>query len=80
MDKHIIKISGDGSLEESGIDSNNRLILGQVFLWLEAEANWCVLWDDSQIFETREDYLRFKKVWKKYKKEKDRITYRSLTV
>ena len=80
LDKHIIKISGDGSLEESGIDSNNRLILGQVFLWLEAEANWSVLWDDSQVFETREDYLRFKKVWKKYKKEKDQITYRSLTV
>ena len=32
------------------IDANNRLILGQVFLWLEAETNWCMVWDDSQIF------------------------------
>ena len=55
------------------IDANNRLILGQVFLWLEAETNWCMVWDDSQIFETKEDYTRFKIIWEKYKKEKEQI-------
>lgn len=62
------------------IDANNRLILGQVFLWLEAETNWCMVWDDSQIFETKEDYTRFKIIWEKYKKEKEQITYRFLPV
>jgi hypothetical protein len=62
------------------IDANNRLILGQVFLWLEAETNWCMVWDDSQIFETKEDYTRFKIIWEKYKKEKEQITYRCLPV
>ena len=55
------------------IDANNRLIL-------EVETNWCMVWDDSQIFETKEDYTRFKIIWEKYKKEKEQITYRCLPV
>jgi len=42
------------------IDAHNRLIWGQVFLWPEANADWRVLWDDSQVFETRADYAKFK--------------------
>ncbi len=54
------RISGDDTPENPGIDANNRLIRGQVFLWPEAEGDWRVLWDDSQVFETRADYARFK--------------------
>jgi len=56
----LLRISGDGTPEHPGIDANNRLIWGQVFLWPEAEGDWRVLWDDSQVFETRADYARFK--------------------
>ncbi|MDB4583189.1 aldo/keto reductase, partial [Draconibacterium sp.] len=57
-------IDGDGSEENPGIDANNRLIWGQVFFWPEAcllghDRN--VLWNDTQVFETKGDYERFKK-------------------
>ena len=58
--EQIVRISGDGTPEQPGIDANNRLIWGQVFLWPEADGDWRVLWNDSQVFETREDYARFK--------------------
>ena len=57
----MLKISGDGTDEHPGIDANNRLIWGQVFLWPEALGDWRILWDDSQVFEKRADYQRFKK-------------------
>lgn len=68
-------IDGDGSEENPGINSNNRLIWGQVFFWPEARLlghDRDVLWNDTQIFETKLDYDKFKKaaedfykVWKK---------------
>jgi diketogulonate reductase-like aldo/keto reductase len=58
----LLRISGDGSPEHPGIDANSRLIWGQVFLWPEA-GDWRVLWDDSQVFETREKYTKFKASW-----------------
>jgi len=67
----MLAISGDETPEHPGIDANNRLILGQVFLWPEALGDWRVLWNDSQVFETRAGYEKFKKsfsnhytVWK----------------
>ncbi|MFO7935676.1 MAG: aldo/keto reductase [Bacteroidales bacterium] len=67
-------IEGDGTDKNPGIDANNRLIWGQVFFWPEARLLGHardVLWNDTQIFETMEDYKRFKKataeffrVWK----------------
>ncbi|MHC4343356.1 MAG: aldo/keto reductase, partial [Planctomycetota bacterium] len=57
----MLRISGDGTDENPGIDANNRLIWGQVFLWPEALGDWRVLWNDSQVFEKRADYARFKK-------------------
>jgi alcohol dehydrogenase (NADP+) len=68
-------IDGDGSYENPGINANNRLIWGQVFFWPEARVfghDRDVLWNDTQVFETREDYAKFKvavsdfyKQWKK---------------
>ncbi len=58
--EQLVRISGDGTPEHAGIDANNRLIWGQVFLWPEAAGDWRVLWDDSQVFETREGYARYK--------------------
>jgi len=58
-DHHVLAISGDGSDAHTGIEANNRLIRGQVFLWPEANADWRVLWDDSQLFDTRDDYAAF---------------------
>ena len=58
-DHHLLAISGDGSDAHPGIEANNRLIRGQVFLWPEANSDWRVLWDDSQLFETRDDYAAF---------------------
>lgn len=67
-------IDGDGSDENPGIDANNRLIWGQVFFWPEARLlghDRDVLWNDTQVFETKEGYEKFKKaaadfykVWK----------------
>jgi diketogulonate reductase-like aldo/keto reductase len=58
--EQMLLIDGDGTDAHPGIDADNRLILGQVFLWPEAMGDWRVLWDDSQVFETRADYARFK--------------------
>lgn len=57
------RISGSARPGDEGIDANNRLIWGQVFLWDEAGGDWRVLWDDSQVFETRAGYARFKASW-----------------
>jgi alcohol dehydrogenase (NADP+) len=56
----MLRISGDDSPGNPGIDVNNRLIWGQVFLWPEALGDWRVLWNDTQVFETREGYKKFK--------------------
>ncbi len=55
-------IDGDGSGENPGINTNNRLIWGQVFFWPEARLLGHprdVLWNDTQVFETRSDYEKF---------------------
>jgi len=67
-------IEGDDTDENPGINANNRLIWGQVFFWPEARVfghDRDVLWNDTQVFETRTDYDRFRKavaefykVWK----------------
>jgi len=67
-------IDGDGTQENPGINANNRLIWGQVFFWPEARVlghDRDVLWNDTQVFETKKDYDRFKeavsdfhKIWK----------------
>jgi alcohol dehydrogenase (NADP+) len=69
--EQMLAISGDDTFEHPGIDANNRLIWGQVFLWPEALGDWRVLWNDSHVFETRAAYEKFKKsfadhyaVWK----------------
>jgi len=59
--EQLLAISGDDTPEHPGIDANNRLIWGQVFLWPEALGDWRALWNDSQVFETRAGYARFKK-------------------
>ena len=64
--EQVLAISGDDTPERSGIDANNRLIRGQVFLWPEANGDWRVLWDDSQVFETRDGYARFKAAYTAY--------------
>ena len=67
-------IDGDGTEENPGINTNNRLIWGQVFFWPEARLlghDRDVLWNDTQVFENRADYDKFRKaagafyrVWK----------------
>jgi diketogulonate reductase-like aldo/keto reductase len=67
-------IDGDRTEENPGINANNRLIWGQVFFWPEARVlghDRDVLWNDTQVFETKKDYDRFKeavsdfhKIWK----------------
>ena len=74
-EEHMLKISGDGTPEHPGIDANNRLIWGQVFLWPEADGDWRVLWDDSQVFKTREDYCKFKSAWQTFNNLKQELTY-----
>jgi diketogulonate reductase-like aldo/keto reductase len=73
--EQLLRISGDGTQENPGIDANNRLIWGQVFLWPEADGDWRVLWDDSQVFETRAAYKKFKKAWREFHKIKLETTY-----
>ncbi len=63
-EEQLLRICGDGTPEHHGIDANNRLIWGQVFLWPEADGDWRVLWNDSQVFETSEGYAEFKASWK----------------
>jgi diketogulonate reductase-like aldo/keto reductase len=56
-------IEGDRTDHNPGIDSNNRLIWGQVFFWPEARLLGHardVLWNDTQVFETLKDYEKFK--------------------
>ena len=64
--EQLLRLSGDGTPENPGIDANNRLIWGQVFLWPEANGDWRLLWDDSQVFLTRDGYQRFKKSWNQH--------------
>ncbi len=66
--RQMLAIAGDGTPAHPGIDANNRLIWGQVFLWPEALGDWRVLWNDSQVFETRADYAKFKKSFAKHYK------------
>jgi len=57
-------INGDETPENPGINTNNRLIWGQVFFWPEARLfghDRDALWNDTQIFETSADYYRFSK-------------------
>jgi len=61
--EHLLRISGDDTPEHRGIDANNRLIWGQVFLWPEADGDWRILWNDSQVFLTRDGYQKFKVSW-----------------
>jgi diketogulonate reductase-like aldo/keto reductase len=57
----MLKLCGDDTPENPGIDANNRLIWGQVFLWPEALGDWRLLWNDHHVFETKADYATFKK-------------------
>jgi diketogulonate reductase-like aldo/keto reductase len=62
--KQFEAINGDGTQENPGINTNNRLIWGQVFFWPEARLfghDRDALWNDTQIFETLADYDRFSK-------------------
>lgn len=64
-------IDGDETFENPGINTNNRLIWGQVFFWPEAQIlghDRDVLWNDTQIFETKTDYDRFKKAVSEFHK------------
>ena len=65
-EEQLLRISGDDTPEHPGIDANNRLIWGQVFLWPEADGDWRLLWDDSQVFETRKNYAKFKASWESH--------------
>jgi diketogulonate reductase-like aldo/keto reductase len=61
--EQMIAIEGDGTDQNPGINSNNRLIWGQVFFWPEARILGHardVLWNDTQVFETSKEYERFK--------------------
>jgi diketogulonate reductase-like aldo/keto reductase len=77
-DEQMLRISGDGSEEHPGIDANNRLIWGQVFLWPEADGDWRLLWDDSQVFLTREGYRQFKDSWNVHHALQQTTTYRRI--
>jgi hypothetical protein len=61
--EQMLRIDGDGTEANPGIDANNRLIWGQVFLWPEADGDWRLLWDDSEVFLTRDGYRKFKTSW-----------------
>ena len=67
-DEQMLRISGNDTPENPGIDANNRLIWGQVFLWPEALGNWRVLWNDTQVFETKAGYEKYIKSFKEYYK------------
>ena len=74
--EQLSRISGDDTDANPGIDANNRLIWGQVFLWPEADGDWRILWDDSQVFETRDGYQRFKASWNAHNKVQLETTFR----
>jgi diketogulonate reductase-like aldo/keto reductase len=62
--KQFEAINGNETPENRGINTNNRLIWGQVFFWPEARLfghDRDALWNDTQIFETAADYDRFSK-------------------
>ena len=62
--KQFAAINGDGTGENPGINTNNRLIWGQVFFWPEARLyghDRDALWNGTQNFETAADYDRFSK-------------------
>jgi len=62
--EQFVAINGDNTDENPGINTNNRLIWGQVFFWPEARMlghDRDMLWNDKQIFETRADYDKFRK-------------------
>jgi hypothetical protein len=62
--KQFEAINGDNTPENPGINSNNRLIWGQVFFWPEARLyghDRDALWNDTQNFEATADYERFSK-------------------
>ena len=70
----LLRMEGDGTPEHPGIDANNRLIWGQVFLWPEADGDWRVLWNDSQVFEKRSDYAAFKAAYSAFEKVRRQTT------
>lgn len=74
--EQLLRISGDGTPEHPGIDANNRLIWGQVFLWPEADGDWRVLWNDSQVFLKRVGYRKFKASWAAHHKVQLETTFR----
>jgi alcohol dehydrogenase (NADP+) len=74
--EQLLRICGDGTPEHPGIDANNRLIWGQVFLWPEADGDWRVLWNDSQVFETRAAYRKFKTSWESHHHVQLETTFR----
>ena len=63
LNEQLLRISGDGTPENPGIDANNRLIWGQGFLWPEADGDWRQLWNDKQLFLPREGYQKYKASW-----------------
>jgi len=75
--EQMLTISGDDTDEHPGIDANNRLIWGQVFLWPEADGDWRLLWNDKHVFLTRDGYMRFKKSWNEHQQVLEETTYRS---
>jgi alcohol dehydrogenase (NADP+) len=74
--EQLLRISGDDTPEHPGIDANNRLIWGQVFLWPEADGDWRILWNDSQVFETRANYAKFKASWEAHHQVQKATTVR----
>jgi diketogulonate reductase-like aldo/keto reductase len=74
--EQLLRICGDDTPEHPGIDANNRLIWGQVFLWPEADGDWRILWNDSQVFETRANYAKFKISWEAHHKVQQATTVR----
>ena len=66
--EQMLRLSGNGTEGYGGIDANNRLIWGQVFLWPEANGDWRKLWDDSQVFETWNSYQQFKESWESHQR------------
>jgi len=75
--EQMLRISGDGTGENPGIDANNRLIWGQVFLWPEADGDWRILWNDSQVFETHAAYQTFKASWQAHHQVHVETTYQA---
>ncbi|MEK6250257.1 MAG: aldo/keto reductase, partial [Planctomycetales bacterium] len=75
--EQLLRIAGDDTPENPGLDANNRLIWGQVFLWPEADGDWRLLWDDSEVFETREGYQKFKQSWNAHNQVQLDTTFRA---